>query len=100
MDFAPDYSALDNAIEECMHLPDEEKLITIKSQRIHEMITITIENTVRSDKQEFLKTEKPDIYLHGFGLSNIKKAIKKYDGEYSIHHKNEYFTLNIIIPIP
>ena len=93
-------NALDNAIEECMHLPDEEKLITIKSQRIHEMITITVENTLRSDKHEFLRTEKPDIYLHGFGLSNIKKAVKKYNGEYSIHHKDEYFTLNIIIPIP
>ena len=92
-------NALDNAIEACAELPPEERLITVKTNRIHDMLSIIIENTMGHESANDLKTTKSDIFLHGFGLSNIKMAVEKYQGEYVTKQRNGIFTLTIIIPI-
>ncbi|HIU76111.1 MAG TPA: sensor histidine kinase [Candidatus Pelethocola excrementipullorum] len=92
-------NALDNAIEACAELPPEERLITVKTNRIHDMLSIIIENTMGQEWPYDLKTNKSDTFLHGFGLSNIKKAVVKYQGECVTKQKNGLFTLTIIIPI-
>lgn len=92
-------NALDNAIEASQKLPVDMRMITVKSASIRDMLVITIENnavdTIRQDR----KTTKEDSFLHGFGLSNIKKAVEKYDGQYTIKAQKGTFVLNVMIPI-
>lgn len=52
------------------------------------------------DNNKPIKSSKRSGSNHGFGLSNVKKAIKKYNGNYSIGAENGQFCINILIPIP
>ena len=46
------------------------------------------------------KTSKEDAFLHGFGLSNIEKAVEKYDGQCTVKARDGKFVLKVMIPIP
>lgn len=93
-------NAVDNAIEASMKLPAEERLITVKAKRFHDMLSIIIKNNSLPPVQNGLGTSKEDSFLHGFGLKNIQQAVEKYGGEVTIHQDQESFILKIIIPIP
>lgn len=93
-------NALDNAIEASEKLPKENRLITVKAGRIRDMLVITVENNTLPALSSSQKTTKADPFLHGFGLSNIRKAAERYGGECSIRTDHEMFTLKILIPIP
>lgn len=93
-------NALDNAIEASEKLPEEERFITVKGNRIRDMIVILVENKVAPETDFTKKTTKRDSFLHGFGLSNIKHAVEKYEGECSTKGNGEVFTLKIFLPIP
>ena len=73
-------NAIDNAIEASRKLPHEQRLITVRANRVRDMLMIIVENTVSSDCGGSRRTTKEDTFLHGFGLSNIKNAVQKYDG--------------------
>jgi hypothetical protein len=70
---------LDNAIEECVKIPDAR--IFIKVSRNDEMISYVIKNTVRQEVRE--KGIKPGVSTkgkdRGKGLVNIKNIIGKYN---------------------
>ena len=65
---------------------------------------IKIKNTtINKDYKKIhnsIRTDKSNKYLHGFGISNVKKAVRKYDGECSISYGNGMFEISIIIPMP
>ena len=46
------------------------------------------------------RTTKNDDFLHGFGISNMRKAVEKYDGQLMTKCENGKFTLKILILIP
>lgn len=92
-------NALDNAIEASEKLPIDKRMITVKAACIRDMLIITVENN-RLDEQNFEnKTTKEDKFLHGFGLSNIKKAVEKYGGTYTTNAEKDVFKLKIVIPV-
>lgn len=91
-------NALDNAIEASMKLPQEERLITVKSGRIQDTLVVVFEN--RFCDSVTPKTSKSDAFLHGFGIPNIRRAVGKYAGECTIHDNNGKFIMKIMIPIP
>lgn len=93
-------NALDNAIEASEKLPKEKRLITVKTARVRDLIAITVENNAVFEKLRNGNTSKSDSFLHGFGISNIKKAVEKYEGQCNIYADEDTFTLKIIIPIP
>lgn len=93
-------NALDNAIEASEKLPDDLRLITAKASRIHDMLVITVENNTPPDAFSENKTSKDDTFLHGFGLSNIRNAVEKYDGECISKQQDGRFVLKIVIPVP
>ena len=90
-------NALDNALEACAKLPEEERFLTIRAAPKHEMLVIQIENAARTEEQKN-GTSKEDPFLHGFGLKNIRQAAEKYDGQCQWELKGGIFTLNILIP--
>ncbi len=96
-------NALDNAIEACERLPQEERMITIKTSRIRDMLVIAVENNAAAEAQSDRsgrRTIKEDAFLHGFGLANIKKSAEKYGGQCNAGMKDGRFVLKIVIPVP
>ncbi len=94
-------NGLDNAIEASEKLPDEQKAILVKAGRVHNFFFVLIENNCL---QECKNTKRPaarqDDFLHGFGISNMKKAAGKYGGQLTTNCENGRFALKILIPIP
>lgn len=93
-------NALDNAIEASEKLPEDSRMITVKAERVRDMLLITIENNILPGTKITEKTTKTDRFIHGFGLSNIKSAVGKYGGQCSIKSKDSKFMLKIIVPVP
>lgn len=93
-------NALDNAIEASEKLPEDRRLITVRSNRVRDMLVITVENNAAPALSTPEGTTKKDAFVHGFGLPNIKKAVERYGGQCSIQTENEMFVLKILIPIP
>lgn len=75
-------------------------MITVKAERVRDMLLITIENNILPGTKITEKTTKTDRFIHGFGLSNIKSAVGKYRGQCSIKSENSKFMLKIIVPVP
>lgn len=92
-------NALDNAIEACEKLPPEKRLITIKADRIRDMLSVRVENTIDGTRHPTLKSTKNDTFSHGFGLSNIKNTVEKYGGQCAVKAVNDTFQLKIILPV-
>ena len=94
-------NGLDNAIEASEKLPEEQRAILVKAGRVQNFFSVLIENSCLQNR-EYTKqrTTKGDDFLHGFGISNMRKAAEKYDGQLTIKCENEKFTLKILIPIP
>lgn len=93
-------NAIDNAIEASRKIPQEQRLITVRANRIRDMLVITVENNAPAVTGSFEKTTKKDTFLHGFGLPNIRNAVQKYDGQCSTTYENGMFVLQIVIPVP
>ncbi|MDO4333944.1 MAG: GHKL domain-containing protein [Eubacteriales bacterium] len=93
-------NALDNAIEASEKLPKDRRLITVRANRVRDMLVIIVENNAAPASSEPAGTTKKDAFLHGFGLPNIKKAVERYGGQCSIKAENERFVLKILIPVP
>ena len=93
-------NALDNAIEASEKLPEDMRLVTVRANRVRNILIIIVENNTASTSIETTGTTKKDTFAHGFGLSNLKNAVEKYDGQCSTRLENGTFTLKIAIPIP
>ncbi|MDO4307898.1 MAG: GHKL domain-containing protein [Eubacteriales bacterium] len=93
-------NALDNAIEASEKLSEDRRLITVRANRVRDMLVIIVENNTLSVLTEQEGTTKNDTFVHGFGLPNLKNAVEKYDGHCNKKLENGMFTLKIIIPIP
>lgn len=93
-------NAIDNAIEASGKLPENERLITVRANRVREMLVIVVENNALSQGMQSGNTTKKDTFLHGFGLSNIRTTVEKYGGQCSTKAADGMFTLKIMIPIP
>ena len=93
-------NALDNAIEASERLPEDHRLITVRANRVRDMLVIIVENNAISEQTISGETTKEDTFSHGFGLANIRKAVERYGGQCSIKTENGMFLLKILIPIP
>lgn len=95
---------IDNAMEACEKINNHDisKKIILKSKYINGFCIILIENTkineVKQRKNLFL-TSKNNSYMHGIGLSNIKKVVRNYFGQVIVNHSKHTFTIKIMIPI-
>lgn len=93
-------NAIDNAIEASENLPEYKRLITVKAERVRDMLLITIENNTPPGNHLTEGTTKKDRFVHGFGIPNIKKAVEKYSGQCSFQQEGRTYRLNILIPCP
>lgn len=91
-------NALDNAIEACERLHNnKEKRIELVLQQDANTLFCRITNTAVEKAEHVSGTSKADKINHGFGLSNIRKALEKYDSTVSIENCDGMFHLKFFI---
>jgi signal transduction histidine kinase len=92
---------LDNAFEACAELPEERRHVTLSIARRNYFVFIYVENTFSEVKQDVKKVFRSTKKGHqGIGMSNIKSACEKYNGNFNAHTENDMFITEILIPIP
>ena len=91
-------NGIDNAIEASEKLPQEQRVILVKAGKVQDFVSILIENNCVEEAHADGYTTKADKFLHGFGISNIKKAAEKYGGSCTTTQENGKFTLKILLP--
>lgn len=93
-------NAIDNAIEASEKLPEERRLVTVRAERVRDMLLIAVENNILPGTQAPEGTTKKDRFVHGFGIPNIKKAVEKYGGQCSFRQENDTYQLKMLLPMP
>lgn len=91
---------LDNAIEASQQLQQQERVITLKVNKIREMLVIRMDNNAHSNEDKSFATTKKDQKSHGFGLKNIRRSVAKYGGECTFEQTEGLFSTKILIPLP
>lgn len=94
---------LDNAIEACELLEENDRIIFLNVLVRGGLLYIVLKNRMINKKMNIsdkIITNKNNTSLHGFGISNVKKAVKTYNGECKIAAENNEFAISIVIPIP
>lgn len=96
-------NALDNALEAASQTkPDA--WVNMEIKRTEKFFIIRIQNSVKEtvDVQALMNSDgyssKNDREHHGFGLSNIKATVGKYDGMLKAESEGGEFILSIMIP--
>lgn len=97
-------NALDNAIESELKIEDKEKrLIHLSVAKQKNFAMIRIENYFEGEinvKDGKIKTTKKNSQFHGYGIKSIEYVTEKYQGAVNINTENNWFDLQILIPIP
>jgi hypothetical protein len=92
-------NSIDNAIEGVEKVSKENRVILVKAGKVNNFISIVVENNYNeNEKLGNRRTTKKDNFLHGYGISNIRNAVEKYNGTCTITKENGKFTLKILIP--
>lgn len=89
-------NSLDNAVDACADIPSA--VIRIKSELKENGVRITVTNPVLKKVEIHngrIQTSKADKSAHGFGISNIRNTVKKYNGYADISCSDEEFVLEI-----
>lgn len=95
-------NALDNAIEACERIPDEEaRFLIMYAKTIKKCFLLEIRNsTDTSDIREVEYSRKRNPEEHGLGFLNIRDVVHQYHGTMNVEIKENIFNLSILIPMP
>lgn len=91
---------LDNAIEACMGLPEEKRLIRVYMEMKGSYLYMAVSNTAAGGKKQkrdgrFSSTKGVG---HGMGLLRIDGIIEKYGGYLTRASEEEAFTTEVLLP--
>ncbi len=95
-------NCIDNAIEAVSNLEKEKRNIHISGGEVNGNIVITIRNPFEHDlkhKDGKFVTTKKDVAHHGYGLTNVRHVIEKYDGTLTFKVVDSTFSVCWMIPI-
>ncbi|MDE6232741.1 MAG: GHKL domain-containing protein [Lachnospiraceae bacterium] len=90
---------MDNAIEAEVKLRN--KYIKLAMHEDSESIMLEVRNYINEPvlkEGEELVTHKRDKLRHGYGVKNVKRIIRKYDGYIDIREEEQNFVVTIIVP--
>ena len=93
---------LDNALTEILKIEKEKRLLTLKIVFSQQRLIIRVSNPYRGNimcKDGRILTSKGENNNHGYGLSNISKAVDKYNGYMDVNYSDSIFTVDIIMYI-
>lgn len=87
---------MDNAMEACMELPAEKRLIRLYMEMKGNYLYISLTNTAGGKKKQSFKTTKGSG--HGLGLSRVDAIVKKYGGYVTRASEDEAFSTEVLLP--
>lgn len=87
---------LDNAIDACMELPPEERLIRIYMEMKGNYLYLALTNTAGGQKKKSFASTKGEG--HGFGISRIDAIVKKYGGYVTRASEDGAFSTEVLLP--
>ncbi len=92
---------LDNAIEACEKM-DGKKKIEVKSMFKHQIWTLKVSNPVQEKvkiRGNQIATNKKNQNRHGFGLLNVERSVKKYDGQFNLACTSHQFDAQVVMSL-
>lgn len=96
-------NALDNGVESVQKIHDKEKrIINVAVFMKNNFLMMRFENYYEHELtfvDGLPVTTKSDKVYHGYGIKSIAKTIEKYEGNLTINTDNNWFKMNILIPI-
>lgn len=98
-------NALDNAIAACFMQIETHRYITLNVYSHNETLVVEFENSrnplikLLEEGKSIFKTTKKDPQLHGYGLINIKDAVKSYGGCAIFNFTEDTFNVSLFIPL-
>lgn len=87
---------LDNAIDACLELPIEERLIRIYMEMKGNYLYFALTNTAGGKKKKHFKTTKGEG--HGLGIARIDAIVKKYGGYVTRASEDGAFSTEVLLP--
>lgn len=116
-------NALDNAVEACMKLEEDKRVITLRSKAQKGLFCLEVSNPIPGSSEStnekttpdlqndnlittdlikshsFPQTSKSDKANHGFGLRGIKEIVERYHGSLELKIVDGVFDLFLYIPL-
>ncbi|MBP3323387.1 MAG: GHKL domain-containing protein [Clostridia bacterium] len=87
---------IDNAIDACCELPEENRLIRLYMEMKGNFLYLSLINTAKGSKKRSFISTKGDG--HGFGLRRIDNIVKKYGGYIKRASEDESFSTELMLP--
>lgn len=87
---------LDNAIEACVELPQDRRLIRVYMEIKGNFLYLSVMNTTADQKKNSFQTSKGSG--HGFGLLRVDEIVKKYGGYIKRASEDEAFSTEVLLP--
>lgn len=93
---------LQNALEACEQVPEENRYIYLTSRQKGNFFLIEVKNSfsgeIRFGQNGLPETTKTkDRFLHGIGLSNVRRESEKYMGELELRTENHEFYATVLL---
>lgn len=84
---------LDNAIEACEEIEGTKTIVinSVLKKNIWVLLVTNPSLKVNITDNSFIETSKSEKDLHGFGINNINKVAKKYNGYFSLEYSEGIF---------
>ena len=91
---------LDNAIEACAKVEEDEKKISIRIEERKQMFFVEIRNTIKEVpviRNNRLISHKKGNNLHGYGLKSVQRIVDAYDGIITYEIEESEFVASLTI---
>ena len=91
------YNLLKNAFEASEKVLEKAVKVDVKMQGLNLLLVVSnyYDELKQDENNKYLSTKKENG--HGYGLENIKRCVKKYNGSYIVNAKNNIFVTEIIL---
>lgn len=95
-------NAFDNAAEYLFGIDEQKRYVsfTLKSRGGFLFMEVSNYYEGKEDVCVGMKTSKPDGAMHGYGVKNMQRVIKKYGGEFSVRAEGGSFYVTALVPVP
>lgn len=87
---------MDNAMEACMELPPDERLVRLYMEMKGNYLYLALTNTAGGKKKRGFGTSKGEG--HGLGIARIDSIVKKYGGYVTRASEDGAFSTEVLLP--
>lgn len=91
---------LDNAIEGCEKIPEEERFLRVYMAVVRQQLYISIQNSAKEEpdfeERHYITTKRGN---HGLGLNRVRILVEKYQGFLNLQNEPGIFACEVTLPI-